>query len=242
MALAMIYPEPEKGGRGKKAAVGNLLETSGFSRQLLDQARTVLRHSRETAYKVLAGTEPLDTAYQAAVRARQDDLGEAAKLARLRKYAPDVAAMIYPEPNKGGRASPLETKGVSQGFLSHARTVLRHSRDAAVTSLLESKSVSAGLLSQARTVLRHSRETANKVLAGTEALDVAYQAAVKARQDDQGDAAKPAQRRRSQAARLTVQRLASLLTISGLLATKFSARIGHPAPASVMAIAARQTD
>jgi hypothetical protein len=39
MAVAMIYPEPEKGGRGKKSAAQNSLATSGFSRQLLDQAR-----------------------------------------------------------------------------------------------------------------------------------------------------------------------------------------------------------
>jgi hypothetical protein len=31
-AVAMIYPEPEKGGRGKKSAAGKPLETSGFSR------------------------------------------------------------------------------------------------------------------------------------------------------------------------------------------------------------------
>ena len=40
MALAMLYPEPEKGGRGKKAP-----ETGGFSRQRLGDARSVLRHS-----------------------------------------------------------------------------------------------------------------------------------------------------------------------------------------------------
>ena len=40
MAVAMIYPEPEKGGRGK-----NSLATSGFSQQLLSQARAVLAYS-----------------------------------------------------------------------------------------------------------------------------------------------------------------------------------------------------
>ena len=38
MALAMIYPEPEKGGRGKKAV--NPKETLGFSQMRLSQART----------------------------------------------------------------------------------------------------------------------------------------------------------------------------------------------------------
>jgi hypothetical protein len=44
--LAFAYPEPEKGGRGKKA---NLKETLGFSTMRLSQARQVLRHSRELA-------------------------------------------------------------------------------------------------------------------------------------------------------------------------------------------------
>lgn len=41
MAVAMIYPEPEKGGRGKKAT--NTKETLGFSAMRLSHARTVLR-------------------------------------------------------------------------------------------------------------------------------------------------------------------------------------------------------
>jgi hypothetical protein len=44
MAMAMICPEPEKGGRGKKTT-GNVIETTKFSRSRLDQARAVLRHS-----------------------------------------------------------------------------------------------------------------------------------------------------------------------------------------------------
>ncbi|HXV29193.1 MAG TPA: hypothetical protein VD840_02580 [Sinorhizobium sp.] len=37
MAVAMLYPEPEEGGRGKKSAARNMRETCGFSRTLLDQ-------------------------------------------------------------------------------------------------------------------------------------------------------------------------------------------------------------
>jgi hypothetical protein len=47
MRLALLYPEPGKVGSGKKSAAGKALETSGFSRQRLDQARAVLRHWRE---------------------------------------------------------------------------------------------------------------------------------------------------------------------------------------------------
>ena len=55
MAHAMIYPEPEKGGRGKKTTI----ETSGFSRQRLQQASAVLRHSQKLAEAVVAGVTRL---------------------------------------------------------------------------------------------------------------------------------------------------------------------------------------
>jgi len=46
----MIYPEPEKGGRGKKSK--NSTETLGFSAMRLSQARTVLSHSRDVAMEI----------------------------------------------------------------------------------------------------------------------------------------------------------------------------------------------
>jgi hypothetical protein len=39
IALAMHYPEPEKGGRGKKSEGAKVAETSGFSGRRLEQAR-----------------------------------------------------------------------------------------------------------------------------------------------------------------------------------------------------------
>jgi hypothetical protein len=64
MAHAMIYPEPEKGGRGKKSK--NSTETLGFSAMRLSQARTVLSHSRDVAMEILAGTKFLDKEYATA--------------------------------------------------------------------------------------------------------------------------------------------------------------------------------
>ncbi|MGC1387325.1 MAG: ParB N-terminal domain-containing protein, partial [Steroidobacteraceae bacterium] len=64
MAHAMIYPEPEKGGRGKKSK--NSTETLGFSAMRLSQARTVLSHSRDVAIEILAGTKFLDKEYATA--------------------------------------------------------------------------------------------------------------------------------------------------------------------------------
>jgi hypothetical protein len=50
MGLAIIYPEPEKGGRGIKKRVE---ETSTvFSAKRLQQARAVLSYSRELAVEV----------------------------------------------------------------------------------------------------------------------------------------------------------------------------------------------
>jgi hypothetical protein len=57
MAVAIAYPEPDKGGRGKKA-----LESSGFSQQRLSQARQVLNYSQEMARQVLNDTIKLDAA------------------------------------------------------------------------------------------------------------------------------------------------------------------------------------
>jgi hypothetical protein len=64
MAYAMIYPEPEKGGREKKSK--NSTETLGFSAMRLSQARTVLSHSRDVAMEILAGTKFLDKEYATA--------------------------------------------------------------------------------------------------------------------------------------------------------------------------------
>jgi len=46
MAVAMIYPEPEKAHRGKRTEAGKVLETKGFSPALLSQARPVLAYSQ----------------------------------------------------------------------------------------------------------------------------------------------------------------------------------------------------
>lgn len=50
MALAMIYPEGQKGKRVVQ-------KNDNFSRQRLSQARSVLRHSQELAESVLRGSD-----------------------------------------------------------------------------------------------------------------------------------------------------------------------------------------
>jgi hypothetical protein len=50
MAHAMLFPKPEKGGRGKKASA-----TEGFSATLLSQARAVIERAPTLAEKVRDG-------------------------------------------------------------------------------------------------------------------------------------------------------------------------------------------
>ena len=55
MALAMIYPDPEKGGRAKKSNAINSAVSAGFSSRRLNAARSVLRQSRDLAESVVKG-------------------------------------------------------------------------------------------------------------------------------------------------------------------------------------------
>ena len=63
MALALMYPEPETGGRGRKSKAGNSSLSDGFSSTRLKQARAVLHYSRPLAQSVLNGITPLNDAY-----------------------------------------------------------------------------------------------------------------------------------------------------------------------------------
>jgi hypothetical protein len=93
MATAMLSPEPGRGGRGKKNSKLNL----EFSIQYISQARTVLKWTPEIAAAVLAGTKPLNEAYEEAkaLKERADELP--ARLKRLRELAPDLADLVHDE-------------------------------------------------------------------------------------------------------------------------------------------------
>jgi ParB-like nuclease domain len=71
MAVAMMYPEPEKGGKGKRSRIQEGLDEPRKTFQnRLSQARTVLAHSH-LAQAVLAGSKFLDAAYDEARKAKQ---------------------------------------------------------------------------------------------------------------------------------------------------------------------------
>jgi hypothetical protein len=98
MATAMIYPDDGgSGGRGKKDAAKNLLESGKFGRELLRQARAVRGHSLAKAQAVMAGVLKLDEAFadvQAEQKARESDEN---KISRLRAEAPDLAELVDDE-------------------------------------------------------------------------------------------------------------------------------------------------
>ena len=73
MLYAVRYPEPSKGGRGKKSLV-----SSGFSTQRLSAERQVIEHAKELVDLVIDGTMGLDAALAEATRRKQ--LGMAGQL------------------------------------------------------------------------------------------------------------------------------------------------------------------
>jgi hypothetical protein len=94
MAMAIMYPEPESGGRGKNVEARKAVETAGFSNSLLKQARAILRHSVDLASQVMAGTRHFDEALQTARTAEQAGKSTGAQKAELQTKAPDVAALV----------------------------------------------------------------------------------------------------------------------------------------------------
>jgi ParB-like nuclease domain len=96
MRMALLYPEPSKGGRGKKSAT-NSKETLGFTPMRLSQARAVLAFSHEIALQVRDGVLSLDKALADIDTARDAAASHDAKLARLRDEAPDLAEQVSEE-------------------------------------------------------------------------------------------------------------------------------------------------
>ena len=85
MAVAMLYPEPKREGRGKKSLI-----TKDFSSGMLSQARTVLRVLPDAARCVMAGTKTLSDAYREAQAHESANRTEAARLEELRAGDPDL--------------------------------------------------------------------------------------------------------------------------------------------------------
>lgn len=94
MALAMIYPEPDKRGRGNK---GKSEVSSDFSQKRLAQARSVLRYSRPLAQEVLKGVMPLDKALEVARAAETQEQQRERRLKQLQAEWPDLVDSVVEE-------------------------------------------------------------------------------------------------------------------------------------------------
>jgi RNase P subunit RPR2 len=111
MAVAMAYPEPEKGGRGKTGKVSKLF--GEFAGELLRQARFVLRVTPTVAQSVVAGEKPLAVAYDEAKVIEAERAEFSRKLERLRSKRCNSCL----PPRVSVRATPLSS---SSSFTSAA--------------------------------------------------------------------------------------------------------------------------
>ena len=95
MAVAIIIPEPEKGGRGKKSVK---ITEFGVSVQYISYARAVLNYSTELAEAVMLGGKPLQTALAETRQSQGAVRNERARLAKLRDERPDLADKVSVNP------------------------------------------------------------------------------------------------------------------------------------------------
>ena len=108
MAVAMIYPEPKKGGRGKKASK---LEEFGFGAAHLSRARTVFHDAGALVDSVLIGAMTLNEGLVElcellkALRLLEPQLGYASK--KVRAVLSDAeAAVALSVADDGGEGQP----------------------------------------------------------------------------------------------------------------------------------------
>ncbi len=104
MAYAMMYPEGEKGGRGKKLLQNcNSLEMNATEKSNASRARFILKNDPDKAYLVRDGHPdfPLSKTYDAVKSAVEDRQREAEeqrqkleKLTALRSAYPDLASLV----------------------------------------------------------------------------------------------------------------------------------------------------
>jgi hypothetical protein len=94
MAVAMIYPEPGKGGRGKKSASSNSEVASGFSDRLIQQARYILANAPDLVKQVMDTSITVQAAYDEVQERLSEANSSEARLAQLRERFPDIAELV----------------------------------------------------------------------------------------------------------------------------------------------------
>ena len=91
MAVAMVYPEPE---RGKRNDLLNNSTSLAFDKSYLSKARTVLRDFPIKAAEVLAGTTSVTEAFEDAKSETSKSDGKEARLVKLQESDLDLAELV----------------------------------------------------------------------------------------------------------------------------------------------------
>jgi len=141
MAVAMIRPDPERGGAKDRGSIATQL---GLTSEYVRQARTVLREAPALAQLVLAGSRPLSDAYKEARAKQTAAMSEREQLDSLTARYPDLAQAV------------IEGQLTLPGALAEAKE-----RDRLET---EERSRVVGVLMDAFKVVRLDDETLNKAL------------------------------------------------------------------------------
>jgi ParB/Sulfiredoxin domain len=99
MAIAILYPDPEKGGRGKRSQFreGFDGEARKTFQNRLTQARAVYRYSPELAAMVRDGVVKLDEALKQVEDSRKELQSAETQIAQLRAEASDLADLVDEE-------------------------------------------------------------------------------------------------------------------------------------------------
>jgi hypothetical protein len=92
MAMAVHYPEPEKGGRGKRSQKHESL--SRHEQNYLSMARTICRILPEMTTPVLAGAKSISEAYEMARKAEKEATSDKARMESLRDQYPALADLV----------------------------------------------------------------------------------------------------------------------------------------------------
>jgi hypothetical protein len=129
MAVAMIQPEPEKGGRGKLSQIHEGLSKSDkrTMQNNVSMARTIIKYAPDMADSVRLGAVALNDAYDVArVRKAKSETSEE-RLRRLQVSAPDLAAAVVEEKLKLPEAEAVQRKRQEQreGELRSAKDTLQ---------------------------------------------------------------------------------------------------------------------
>lgn len=96
MAVAMIFPEGEKGGRGKLSTKDG--EFSKYEENLISKARGIYVYCREDKVDlVMSGDESLNEAYKEAMRRKISKEDKDGSLDALRAIHPDLADLVEEE-------------------------------------------------------------------------------------------------------------------------------------------------